>query len=212
MTNRLQAVGNNPFARWLADDSFPPHDQDIAAFRYKGMIWFAPVFGGGCVALMLSILAMLHPARDFGGYVGIPIFAWAATSIVWLVTVTSAVRVRPEALIVDNMVIRHVIPWERFRGLFVETGMGMFVRLDDDAVVQSSSFGRNLADAMKGYDHMRVTLEQIRGKCTATRQSRVPVHPPPDYQRLINVPWRLLLGLLVFFEAFSWIAFALHGG
>lgn len=212
MTNRLQAVGNNPFARWLADDSFPPHGQDIAVFRYKGMIWGLPIFGAVCLTVVLSILATLRPARDFGGYVGIPIFAWAATSIGWLVTVTSAVRVRPEALIVDNMVVRHVIPWERFRGLFVETGMGMFARLDDDAVVQSSSFGRSLADAMKGYGHMRLTLEQIREACKSARQSHVLVNPPPGYERRINVPWRPLLGLLVFFEAFSWIAFALHGG
>lgn len=209
---RDTAAGGNRFARWLANDSFQPRPPDLAVYRYKGMIWFGPVFWAACMAFGLPILATLSPSRDFGGYIGAPIFAWAATSVVYLVTVTSAVRVRPDALIIDNMVIRRVIPWERFAGLDVETGMGLFARLDDGAVVQSSSFGRSLADALKGYAHMRETLDCIRADCRAAREAHTSVSPAPVYEWRLNVPWRPLVSFLVFFEAFAWIAFAAHGG
>lgn len=205
-------AGGNWLARWLSDDSFSPRPPDLAVYRYKGMIWFLPLFGGACIATCLSILATLSPGRDLGGYVGIPIFAWAGISLGWLAVVTSAVRVRPDALIIDNMVVRHVTPWERLAGLEVETGMGLFARLDDSGVVKSASFGRNLSDAMKGHGHMRETLAQIRDDCQAARDSHPAVSPPPPHLWRLNLPWRPLLGFLVFFEAFAWITFAAHGG
>jgi hypothetical protein len=93
------------------------------------MIWFGPVFLAVVLATTLGILASL-PRAEVGGYVGLPVFLWAGTSIGWLATITSAVRVRPEALVID---------------------------------------------------------------------------------RRLNVPWRALVGFLLFFEAFSWISFAIHG-
>jgi hypothetical protein len=205
-------AGRNRLARWLADDAFSPRPPDLAVYRYKGMIWILPVFGVAFLSVNLPILATLSPGREFGGYVGIPAFGWGAASIGWLVTVGTAVRVRPDALIIDNMVVRHVIPWERFAGLDVEQSMGMFARLDDGGVIRSSSFGRSLVDAMKGYGHMRETLGKIRADCRAARASHLAVSPPPAYLRRVNVPWRPILGFLVFFEAFAWIAFAAHGG
>lgn len=160
MASDSQASGNR-LARWLSDDSFSPRPPDLAVYRYKGMISVVPLFGVIFLSLAPPVLATLSPGRDLGGYVGFPIFAWAATSIGWLVTVGSAVRVWQDALIIDNMVVRHVIPWDRFAGLNVERSLGMFARLDDGGVVQSSSFGRSLSDAMKGYGHMRETLGRI---------------------------------------------------
>ena len=205
-------VGGNRLSRWLADDSFSPQPPDLAVYRYKGMISVVPLFWVICMGLVLPILASLSPSRDFGGYVALPILASAATSIGWLVTVGSAVRIRQDALIIDNMVVRHVIPWERFAGMDIERSIGMFARLDDGGVVRSSSFGRSLSDAMKGYRHMRETLGRIRADCRAARQSHLVVSPPPEYLRRLNIQWRPILGFLVFFEAFAWIAFAAHGG
>jgi hypothetical protein len=53
------------------------------------MIRAVPVFGVVSISLGLSILATLSPGRDLGGYVAIPIFGWAVTSIAWLVTISS---------------------------------------------------------------------------------------------------------------------------
>ena len=205
------ASGGNPVARWLADDSFPPKPPDLAVYRYKGMLWFLVVLWGVSEVVMLSILATLRPTV-LGGYVGLPIAAWAGVCVTWLIVVVTAVRVRADSLVIDNWVVRHVIPWERFAGLFVETEAGMIARLDDGTVVKSVAFGRTLTDAIKGYSHMRETLDRIRADCSSARTVHGNAHPPPDHRRSLNVPWRPLLGFLVFFEAFSWIAFAAHGG
>jgi hypothetical protein len=55
---------------------------------------------------------------------------------------------------------------------------------------------------MKGYGHMRETLGRIRADCRAARDSHLAVSPPPAYLRRLNLPWRPILGFLVFFEAF----------
>jgi hypothetical protein len=88
----------------------------------------------------------------------------------------------------------------------------MIARLDDSTVVKSVAFGRTLTDAIQGYGHMRQTLDRIRADCSSARTAHRHVNPPPGYRRSLNVPSRALLGFLVFFEAFSWIAFAAHGG
>jgi hypothetical protein len=165
------------------------------------------------LALALYVLVTLSPA-DVGGYVGVPLFMWVATSLNWLFTVTTAIRVRPDGLIIDNMLVRHVLPWERFAGLSVQTGKGMFACLDDGTEIRSSSFGRSLADAMQGYAHVRETAGQITQDCRAARAAHAAAGPPRDTapQWQLNVPWRPLLAFLVLFEAFSWVTFAIHGG
>jgi hypothetical protein len=205
------ASRGNPVARWLADDSYRPRPPDLAVYRYKGMLWFLVVLWAVAEIVMLSILAMLRPA-EVGGYVGLPIFAWVGMCGTWLMVVVTAVRVRADNLVIDNWVVRHVIPWERFAGLFVEPETGMIARLDDGTAAKSVAFGKTLTDAIKGYGHMRQTLDRIREDCSSARTAHRYVDPPPDYRRSLNVPWRTLLGFLVFFEAFSWIAFAAHGG
>jgi hypothetical protein len=210
MLDRLAAAGNNRFARWLADDSFPPRPPDRAVYRYKGLIWFLPVLLAVELAVGVAILVTLRLPRDFAGYVGLPIFLWASTAAVWLGTVTTAVRVPADCLVVDNAVVRHVIPWERLAGLFVEEGAGMLARLDDGTVVKATAFPSTLVDAIKGYDTMRQTLDQVRADCRDARAGRAQASPAPPYRRVLHVPWRPLAGLLIFFEALSWIAFAAH--
>jgi hypothetical protein len=205
------ASGGNAIARWLADDSFRPRPPDLSVYRYKGMLWFLAVLAAVCEIVMLSILATLRPT-EVGGYIGLPIAAWAGMCVTWLIVVVTAVRVRADKLVIDNWLVRHVIPWERFAGLFVEPEIGMIARLEAGTVVKSAAFGRTLTDAIKGYGHMRETLDRIRADCGSARAAHSDVDPPHDYRRSLNVPWRSLLGFLVLFEAFSWIAFAAHGG
>jgi hypothetical protein len=209
LLNRLARIGNNRFARWLADDSFPPRPPDLAVYRHKGMIWIGPPFLAVVLAVGLPILA-----TDFGtavgGYVLAPVFMWVASAMMWLNTVTTAVRVQADCLVLDNWLVRHVIPWERFAGLFVENGVGMFARLDDGTVVKSAAYARSLSDAMQGYRHMRETLDRIRDDCRQARTGRAVAGPAPPYRRMVNLPWRPLALVLVFFEAFAWITFAMH--
>jgi len=163
MLNRFARVSDNRFARWLADDSFPARPQDRSIYRYKGVIWEAPPFLAVVLFIGLLDLVTLRSARDgLVGYVVVPITMWALTAVMWLYTVTTAVRVRADCLVLDNWLVRHVIPWERFAGLFVEDGVGMFARLDDGTEVKSRAYARIGPLEFRGYAHMRETLERIR--------------------------------------------------
>jgi hypothetical protein len=183
----------------------------MAVYRYKGMVWLLPFFAGIPLVVMVSGLFTLRGA-DVAGHVIVPLICWVIAIVEWLIVVVTAVRVRPDGLVIDNVLVRHVIPWERFAGLFVEEGEGMFARLDDGQIVKSSGFGRSLSDAMKGYAHMRDTLGRIQADCRQARGAHAEVSPPPPYRRQLNIPWAPALAFLAFFEAISWIAFAAHGG
>ena len=209
MLNRLARVGNNRFARWLGDDSFPPRPPDRAVYRYKGMIAVGPPFLAVALAIGLPTLAT-QGGTEVGVYIGVPVLMWGAVTLVWLNTVTTAVRVRADCLVLDNWLVRHVVPWERFAGLFVEMGVGMFARLDDGTVINSVAYARSLYDALHGYAHVRETLERIRADCSQARSGHDAISPAPPCRRMLNLPWRPLAWVLVFFEAFAWIAFTVH--
>lgn len=202
-------VGGNSVARWMRDDSFRPRPPDLAVYRYKASIFAALLLLPSLLIICLVIL--VNPYHDqVAGYVIAPVIMWIATSSAWLWTVTTAVRVRPGALIIDNGVIRHEIPWERFAGLFAEGFQGMFARLDDGREVRSASFTRTMKlPSAPETSQLRKTLDRVRADCRQARAAHVPA-VDPDYQRRLNVPWHAFLGLLVFFEAVSWIAFALN--
>jgi hypothetical protein len=141
----------------LKDDT---HSADLAVFRDKS--WNAILFFTGIAFLTMGIALFRIRPPDLAGHVIIPLVAWALAVLNWLLLVVAAVRVRADGVVIDNLVVRHVIPWERFAGVFVESGMGIFARLDDGRVVSSRAFGRSLGDALQGYSRMRRTLEQIR--------------------------------------------------
>jgi hypothetical protein len=202
-------ASRNPVGRWIRDDSFRPRPPDLAVYRYKASI--LPVLLFLPLLLIIWLVILADPYRDqVAGYVIAPVIMWNMASSAWLWAVTTAVRVRPGALIIDNGVIRHVIPWERFAGLFANGSQGMFAQLDDGKEVRSASFARSLKFESAGEtSHLRHTLDRVRADCRQARAGHVPA-VDPGYQRRLNVPWRALLGLLVSFEAVSWIAFALN--
>jgi hypothetical protein len=208
--NHGQAAAN-PVARWIAHDSFPARPPDLAVFRYRAMALFpAALCAVGLVMVVTWIIST--PAAQVSDYVALPIVAWWLACLEYLLWARLAVRVRPDGVIFDNLLVRHVIPWEEFAGMFTEPGQGMFARLNDGRRVKSAAYGRSLADALDGQEHLRQTLGQVRAACQDARIGRARLDPAPAYRRSLTVPWRALLVFGVFFECVSWIAFAAHGG
>lgn len=208
--DRSQAVAN-PVARWLANDSFRARPPDLAVFRYRSMALLPyPVCMAGLCFVVTWMIST--PAVYVSDHVALPIVAWVLGCVPYLFWAGLAVRVRPDGLLLDNLLVRRMIPWERLAGVFVEPGQGMFARLDDGRTVKSAAFGRSLADALDGQQHLRHTLGQVRSACQDARTGRAQLDPAPPYRRSLHIPWRALLALLALFECVSWIAFAAHGG
>jgi hypothetical protein len=203
-------MATNPVARWLADETGRARPPDLALFRSKSLLLMSVFVVIPLVVVIAVLVTLKRP--DPAAHVALPLACWLAATLGWAISVRSVVRVRPGGLVIDNVLVRHVIPWERFAGVYVEAGMGMFARVDDGRVVKSGAFGRSLGDALQGYSRMRATLERVREECRRARQAHSAVDPPPSYQRQLHVPWAVSLGFLAVFEAVSWIAFAAHGG
>lgn len=197
--------------RWLDNDSFRALPPDLAVFRYRSMILLPYLMCGFGLILMMTWM-ISTPAVYVTDHVALPIVAWVLASVIVALWAGLAVRVRPCGLVLDNLLVRHVIPWERLTGVFVEPGQGLFARLDDGRTVKSAAFGRSLADALDGQQHLRQTLGQVRAACQDARTGRARLDPAPPYRWSLSIPWRALLVFGVFFECVSWIAFAAHGG
>lgn len=184
---------------------------DLAVYRGdKGEMWIGIIFGLLAVPLFLAVL-IKYPG-NLAGYVVTPLVLTALGMLGWLTTVLTAVRVRADGLVVDNLLLRHVIPWERFAGLFVEPGRGMLTRVDDGKEIGCAAYGRSLGSALTGYKDMRADLDQIREDCRQAKTAHARADPAPPYRMRVNVPWRPLLGFLAFFETVSWVIFAVHAG
>ena len=183
---------------------------DLHVYRGpESLIWMRAVFALGAVGLGLA--GIFKFPSSVGVHVVIPLVCIAIAMLWWVTMVLTAVRVRDGRLVIDNLLVRHVIPWERFGGLFVEPGRGMFALLDDGWEIKCAAYGPSLAHAMTRYAGPRNVLEHIREDCRQARSAYVPADPAPAYRCQVNVPWRPLLAFAVLFEAVSWAVFAVNG-
>ncbi len=128
-------IVGNPVARWMAEDAGRARPPDIAVFRYKGMIAFPVLIGVPVLVTMVAVLIGLN-GEAVAEHAITPVVGWAIATLGWLGVAVTAVRVRPDGLVIDNMMIRHVIPWERFAGIDVQPGQGMFAWLDGGQVAR----------------------------------------------------------------------------
>jgi Bacterial PH domain len=201
----------NPVARRMMNDEYRARPPDLAVFRYTGMNAGIAFFGFLYLILMVSLLWSTK-AQYVSVHAFLPLVFAVPCVLGWLASIVTAVRVRADGLVIDNLVVRHVIPWERFAGLSVENGVGMFARLDDGRTIKSVAFSRSLSDALQRYQHQRETLEHIRARCQAARGVHAAVTPEPSCRRELNIPWQAALAFVALLEALSWIGYFAHGG
>lgn len=161
-------------------------------FRKRGLSAFA---SAGIAIVVSGIVVMaVHGVRDlFAGAVGFSLFAYAF----WLVGWHSAVRVDRSGVTVDNMLVRHVIPWDQLTEIGV--GNGLVFVLRDGRKIGSVMYGGSVIGALLGYRYTRGVAARMNAAWDKVlEESSPPSALGGSYRRVVGFsPWPPLAILAV---------------
>jgi hypothetical protein len=123
-------------------------------FRKPALSVFPSV---GILVVVAGMAAMAaNGVRDlFAGAAGFSLFAY----LFWLVGWQSAVRMGQNGVIVDNLLVRHVIPWGQLEEIGVRNGL--VFRLRDGQQVGSVMYGGSVIGAILGYRNTRKVVARM---------------------------------------------------
>lgn len=167
------------------------------AFRKSYLTAFSTVAIMGVVAAFPYVVYVQQKAY-WQAYFAAPIFV-AFGYLFWLVGWHSAIRLNDDALIVDNVFLRHSMP---LNGASVRVEEGLYIIAADGTKVGSVSFG---GSAIASYRYTR----RVADKINAEIGRRVATGGVSDdlvaHTAKICVPWKPVLGFLALFEAAAFV-------
>jgi len=126
------------------------------AFRKS---WFVMGAAAGVVGspALFAGLTLSHPngSEPFGAVVG-SLLNW----LLWLAGWHSAVRMDSTGIVIDNLIVRNVIPWSALET--IEVSGGLKFRLRDGTSVGSFMYGGSLIGEITRYPYTRRVAERMR--------------------------------------------------
>lgn len=153
------------------------------------------VMAGVALAIVVGSFAALvtHRVRDlFAGAIGFSLFAY----LFWLLGWHSKVRMDHQGVVVDNLLVRHVIPWGELSGIAV--GNGLVFRLRDGRNIGSITYGGSVMGALLGYRYTRNVAARMRAARDELLAGSAELPASAGYhQRIGFSPWPPLLILIV---------------
>jgi hypothetical protein len=131
-----------------------------AAMNFAFCKWPLAVFtllaAATTVIVFVVVVFAAYNDSDFLGAVIFSLFAY----FFWLLGWHSAIRMDRDGVIVDNLLVRHVIPWGELSEIRV--GYGLVLLLRDGRKVGSIVFGGSVAGQILGYRYTSGIADQMR--------------------------------------------------
>jgi hypothetical protein len=134
--------------------------------------WFAVTAIVGVVACSGAFagISLAHPnGSDPFGAVIFSLFAW----FFWLIGWHSAVRMDAAGVVVDNLIVRHTIPWSAL--VSIEVTGGLKFKLRDGAAIGCLMYGGSLAGQLTGYPY----IHRIAARMRSSQAELSPEVPEP---------------------------------
>lgn len=176
--------------------------RDDYVFRKAAFLVFA--FAGSMILIVsLPILAAHHVHDLLTGAIGFSAFVY----LFWLLGWHSAVRLGRNGIVVDNLLVRHVIPWDPLESIGVS--YGLVIRLRDGMKICPLMYGGSVLGQVLGYRYTR----KVAARMNAVKeelQARVPqAEPAARYQRRSGFsPWPPLV-IVAIMEAIAGLSMLL---
>lgn len=137
-------------------------NKPFLAFGYASLAVIALVFGLG--------------ASDIagGGTFAIAVFIAAVSYIVWLMCCNSSVRMDRSGMIVDDVLTRYVISWEKLRQIQVDGGI--VIEVWGGPYLHPKMYGGSLYGLVTGYRRQR----KVAARMNAAREMLQASRPAPQ--------------------------------
>ena len=154
------------------------------------------VFAWACLALLTYLFGLGAADIGGGGTFGVAVIFAVFSYIVWVLGCHSAVRMDGSGVIVDDVLIRYVIPWAELRR--IEVAGGLVIEVRGGPYIRTMMFGGSLYGVVARYRAQR----KVAARMNAARERIEASQPAPDpsarYARAISFsPWPLLAILAV---------------
>jgi hypothetical protein len=175
--------------------------------RWQRLVFRKPVLtvisscGIGLMVGGFSVLVLQNVKGAFGAAVVASAFVY----LFWLLGWQSAVRFTLSGVIVDNLLIRHVIPWAALANIGVKHGLTFNLR--DGRSVVSIMYGGSVIGGLFGYRYTRSVAERMCSERDELLNGQV-VDVSSEYRSHIHFsPWPPLI-ILISLEAITAVLIA----
>jgi hypothetical protein len=158
--------------------------------------WPFFAFAWACLALFTYLFGLAAADIGGGGTFGVAVLIAAVSYFVWVLGCHSAVRMDGSGVIVDDVLIRYVIPWADLRR--IEVAGGLVIEVRGGPYIRTMMFGGSLYGVVTRYRAQR----KVAARMNAARERIETSQPAPDpsarYARVIGFsPWPPLAILAV---------------
>jgi len=143
--------------------------------------------------LVIGVTVLPGPGQQ-GAFVGGAVLSGIAW-LMWVLGWWTKVEVRPDGLVIDNVIVRHVIPAGQFDRFVLDSGT--CVRAKDGRRFYLFGHGGSLLGAITNYHSQRRFLARAE---TATAMIADNADPHARYRTYVKIPWWPLPALLILIE------------
>jgi len=143
--------------------------------------WLYIAFGWAALALIALIFGLA--AASIGGgasFVAAALVAFCGY-LIWLIGCHSAVRMNRSGLILDNVLTRHVIPWQELRG--IEVVGGLVFEVWGGPYIRMVMYGGSLWGVMTRYRQQRNVAARMNAARERLQASRPSLDPSAHYTK-----------------------------
>ncbi|WP_194892789.1 hypothetical protein [Catenulispora pinisilvae] len=176
--------------------SFTTYSSNEITIRNKtkaiGAIGLGAVAAG---SLLIGAFVAVAKGNTSAAFVGTPIGGFLFY-VCWLVGWRATIRLRPEGIVVENCIVRLMVPWRLGRQFVVSSGIKL--RLLDGRMISTWAFQGSLGAQLNGYSAFKPIRDRLQ------EESDKIVYSVPVGASTAEYRWRLQLPDL-------WILFALIG-
>ncbi len=166
-------------------------------FRKWWMSAFASLGAAGTAAVFtVAVILDFNSSVFFGALI--------ISSLVyffWLIGWHSKVRIDPSGVMVDNLLIRHVIPWGELSE--IGGGNGLFFQLRNGQRIGSIMYGGSVIGALLGYRYTRKVATRMRAAREDLLAGTSALPPSDGYVRRAAFSARPPLLILAVMEAMA---------
>lgn len=162
-----------------------------AVFRNRFLAGFASVIIAPC--LLVGVLVLPGPGEQ-GAFVGgavLPTMSW----VMWVLGWWTKVAISPDGVVIDNVIVRHVIPAAQFDRFVLDSGL--WVKAKDDKRFYLFGYGGSLLGEITGYHSQRRVLARMEA---ASAEIADGADPQARCRTYVKIPWWPLPALLILVE------------
>ena len=160
-------------------------------FRNRFLAGLAAVVIAPCLLVGVTVLPGPGQQGAFVGGAVIPGIAW----LLWVLGWWTKVVVSPDGVVIDNVIVRHVIPAAQFDGFVLDSGIWVTAR--DDRRFWLFGYGGSLLGAITGYHSQRRVLARMEAAAAVIADN---ADPRARCRTYVKIPWWPLPALLILVE------------